>query len=716
MRNFFNSILQQKKPLFFAFLFLVVLGSLLPVIASAAPANEGILAQLSNLPRRLTLTVGTFVIVAPALLVSYIFRMLADMSYVMLEYVIGQMIEDPQGIWAITRNNANGLGAVFVQSWHMVKSYANMLIVLGLIGIAVATILRFREWEAKRLLIPILVVALLVNFSGLFIGLTIDASNILMRSLTVGSEQEGNIITHINTARDNITLPLYVEAMETIWTSEDWATPFYKALGYAASEFIFSIIYVVIAATFFLLTLVFIQRYIMLAILFIISPVAFVLYVFPFSKELFSKWWHLFLKWCFAGLIAAFFLRLSVSVLSSPVLNNWQTNQGDSILTVMPRIIMQLVIVLGFIVAGYKFAKKGAGPAANLVMGGAKGVAGFAIGGIKGAGLAAGGIIKGAGKVISGVGRAIPGVGTVVGGGAGGIVGGIGGAFKWKMREGAKAGARYGANAGRQTVQGLTLGVGSGLDLAGKAITKTPEVTDELARKAVGKTREGLGIDVQGTAKMDAQNRMTEKMKPYEKVAEAEKDNDIVAQRAMNSKTSAERAAYIAVAHKRKKLNKIPQANRQQAINDASAHGIDTSEFSKADYRYAEFDEKITKRIEKANQKAHARDPIRNPLLTPDQVKAKAIEDQLEENISSMSPEQRRNIDKDHLTSGLVTGRSLTANMARNFRTADRGRIRKLRSMRNQIQAAITAASAANLKGEVNRLRSILKEINDLPY
>src|SRR6185436_5859887 len=53
--------------------------------------------------------------------------------------------------------------------------------VLGFIAIAMATILRFKEYEAKALLVKLIIAALLVNFSLVICGLMIDASHMAMR-------------------------------------------------------------------------------------------------------------------------------------------------------------------------------------------------------------------------------------------------------------------------------------------------------------------------------------------------------------------------------------------------------------------------------------------------------------------------------------------------------------------------------------------------------
>ena len=386
MVNFFRSLLKNKRTLFFVLLFFVLGGIILPASASASWWGD-IIDAILYLPERIGSLFVLMVIALPLKLLSSVFQLLATMSYNIFAYVLNQMIRDPQNVWTITQNE------VFKTGWQIVKAWANMVIVLGLIGIATATILRLREFEAKKLLPMFIGVALLINFSVVFIGVMIDVSNVVMRSLTSGAERHGNIILDINGAWNDIVAPLYARAIGSAFQARDWSTPIAAALTYASAEFIFAIIYLVIAVTLFLITIVFIERYIALAILFIASPLAFVFLIFPFSRGLFSKWWQHFLKWCFAGLVAAFALRISTSILAmTSTSTSWQTAQGNLITSAMPRIILQLLVVLGFLIAGYRYSKKSS-VLAGMAINGAKATAGFVVGTV--AGLASSGTIAG---------------------------------------------------------------------------------------------------------------------------------------------------------------------------------------------------------------------------------------------------------------------------------------------------------------------------------
>jgi len=79
--------------------------------------------------------------------------------------------------------------------------------------------------------------------------------------------------------------------------------------------FIFQDIMLFITFILFFFLLMF--RYFALWILVILSPLAFVCYVFPLTKKFFDMWWSNFLGWCIVGIPAGFFIYLSDKISSS---------------------------------------------------------------------------------------------------------------------------------------------------------------------------------------------------------------------------------------------------------------------------------------------------------------------------------------------------------------------------------------------------------------
>ncbi|MHB8903921.1 MAG: hypothetical protein ACYC40_02375, partial [Patescibacteria group bacterium] len=69
---------------------------------------------------------------------------------------------------------------VVTNGWVIVRDICNMFFVLILLIIAFATILRIEEYNYKKWLPKLILMAILINFSKMICGLLIDAAQIVM--------------------------------------------------------------------------------------------------------------------------------------------------------------------------------------------------------------------------------------------------------------------------------------------------------------------------------------------------------------------------------------------------------------------------------------------------------------------------------------------------------------------------------------------------------
>lgn len=296
-------------------------------------------------------------------LVSQLFKYIAEGSATLFRYVLSEIIVDAERVggagqveragnqWAITRGGGNT--AVLLIAWNMVKNWANMIIVLLLIASAAMMILRLWADKAKKLLTDVIILALLINFSIVFVGLIIDASNVITKTLIVGAEQEVLIIKQIDKAWNAVARPL------------NKPIDFRGVANYLAIAGLLDLMYLIAAFVLLAFSLIVIQRYIVLAILFVLSPLAFAFRIFPHESAtgLWNSWWQNFLKYCFMLVPAAFFLRLSSEIL---VALDWGELRKPENLTVL---VFNFIIVMGFLVAGLIITKRSMGPMVGAVMG-----------------------------------------------------------------------------------------------------------------------------------------------------------------------------------------------------------------------------------------------------------------------------------------------------------------------------------------------------------
>lgn len=262
--------------------------------------------------------------------------------------------------------------------WAICRSLANMLIVLGFVVIGIATILRFRDYEAQKLLAPLIIVAILVNFSPVICGLIIDASNITMNFFMRGGSP-GDI------------LPTIREQINDVKNSADGSEALAKSISYTAANLI---AFFVFGLLFFLL----IARYIMLWILVIFSPIAFVCFVFPFSKQYFKAWWDQFFKWCIMGIPAAFTLYLASMTYQIPMSSPTGGNKGMQAL--MTLLLPAMIMLVGFFYS-LKFSGAGAAIAVGAAMATGTALLGAVTGAAKGKGVM-GKIGAGMGNLVGG--------------------------------------------------------------------------------------------------------------------------------------------------------------------------------------------------------------------------------------------------------------------------------------------------------------------------
>ena len=184
-------------------------------------------------------------------------------------------------------------------AWAWVRDLANIFLVLGLIVIALGIILGIKEYEAKRTLPVLIIIALLINFTPVICGWIIDFSNYLMKHLLTGGFNNN-----------------FVQAISNGLQSQGGKDPI-KAIIDSLVFIIFGMVAIVVIVLYCLLFLI---RYVFLWVLIIFSPIAFVSRVFGpnrFIKMFFpgflywDNWWASFIQWCVIGVFGAFFIFLA---------------------------------------------------------------------------------------------------------------------------------------------------------------------------------------------------------------------------------------------------------------------------------------------------------------------------------------------------------------------------------------------------------------------
>ncbi|MDP2598598.1 MAG: hypothetical protein Q8P49_02085, partial [Candidatus Liptonbacteria bacterium] len=217
--------------------------------------------------------------------------------------------------------NNNVTQQVLVQTGFSVTlALANLGFVLGIIVIALATILRNQTYGIKQILWKLVVAAILVNFSLVICGVIINFANTLTNYFMAPLGDATGFASSIG----SVFQPQQFFTPQAGGAGGGVSTNSINSLFGAAGDsiggilapiitiltaLIFIVAIVIVLATFFLMLLV---RYIYLAFLLIFMPLAWVSWVFPMFKQHWSRWWSTFLRWTFFPPLVVFFLYLVI--------------------------------------------------------------------------------------------------------------------------------------------------------------------------------------------------------------------------------------------------------------------------------------------------------------------------------------------------------------------------------------------------------------------
>ncbi len=190
--------------------------------------------------------------------------------------------------------------------WVMVRDFTNMGFVVILLVIAFGTILGSEQYEWKKLLGKFVFTAIIVNFSRTICGVIIDIGQIVMTTFVNGiaATAGGNLINAFQ-------LNKILELADGVTPDKLTATAqFVAAVG--GITFAAMVLGVMLAFLYML-----IQRMVVLWVLIVLSPLAFVLSILPSTQSFPHKWWDQFIANVITGPVLLFFIWLSFVTLGS---------------------------------------------------------------------------------------------------------------------------------------------------------------------------------------------------------------------------------------------------------------------------------------------------------------------------------------------------------------------------------------------------------------
>lgn len=207
----------------------------------------------------------------------------------LLDYAI-----DPKNISDIVDRPA------IYEMWKIVRDFLNLSFILVLLYSAFCTIFQVETYHIKKIIITLVIMALLVNFSFPIARFIIDASNVMMYYFL------NNVFGDMGGA-DSISGRL--AGMSKV--AEILIPP--NASDGPTSQILMAIIFLfILLLTILVLAAMFVIRAIALALIIIFSPIGFVGNIMPGKMKSYAdEWWTNLFSYAFFGPIMAFMLGIS---------------------------------------------------------------------------------------------------------------------------------------------------------------------------------------------------------------------------------------------------------------------------------------------------------------------------------------------------------------------------------------------------------------------
>jgi len=243
----------------------------------------------------------------------------------------------------------------------IVRDVTNLLFIVAIIIVAFALILRIEPYasKAKEIIPKMIIAALLINFSVVLVTPIIDFSQVITQSFV--SAVPGNFSDMISFGGKIYSLwqpndAWYTKALSAIVATFDQVLNLFMA-----NAVLLVLIFTIIAGAIFMII-----RVIYLWILLIFSPITWLLWALPSTKQYWDKWWSEFMSWTFFAPIYTFMLYLVIRLIQLDVIgtelqigaNTTGLDASTTVFFANPTIIFQYVAIVGMSIASLFIAKK----------------------------------------------------------------------------------------------------------------------------------------------------------------------------------------------------------------------------------------------------------------------------------------------------------------------------------------------------------------------
>lgn len=204
-----------------------------------------------------------------------------------------------------------------VEAWTILRDVANMFFIFLFLIMAVGTILKNEKYSWQKMLVPLALMAIFINFSRTICGLVIDFAQVIMMTFVNAFKgvASGNFIKlfgldHFITAE--VLTKQYQAASDASTKSISNGMSNLDGIAMLTVALFLAFVALVILIA---ITIIIVIRIITLWFLVVLSPIAFIAYIVPGLQKYAKQWQDKFFTQVIVGPVLAFFLWVSFLVI-----------------------------------------------------------------------------------------------------------------------------------------------------------------------------------------------------------------------------------------------------------------------------------------------------------------------------------------------------------------------------------------------------------------
>lgn len=223
-----------------------------------------------------------------------------------------------------------GLQGMTEVGWNFTAGIANLVLIIIFLVIAFAFIFKIETLQAKKSLPRLIIVAILLNFSLLFVNVLVDISQIAYNTILTAMPDQ--LIPKVITV---LVAPLLfsVVAMVVLTTGliVAWSIPIASAFAQILFAALFipiilpalallgiqMLLFSPLALMFLTFVFLFSARVFIIQLLTMVAPLAFICLILPQTKKYWDDWFQNLVQWLLLGIVVLFFLAVGFSALDS---------------------------------------------------------------------------------------------------------------------------------------------------------------------------------------------------------------------------------------------------------------------------------------------------------------------------------------------------------------------------------------------------------------